>query len=490
MKIDRTKLGNEMDRVSKEWDASGGVIVIKEGEVLYNQIYGFADREKNILTTRESNYIVSSESSFLLGLCAFILIDQNKIKLEDKISKYIPEYQYADKIEIRHLLKNATGIPDFFYTKLMVKLNNDKLHQSLSDHDKMKTENKILNQNKNYKAVLSLIGDQPLEYEPGTIGRGGSESNWTFLAEIIRRVTQMSVFDFLSKYVFVPLNMMGVKKGQITNTTSYVIFRMTNLVQVPLDYEVEGLFTLTLDDVSKLLLAISQSKLISKKMWKEALKLDSEGNGLIFENANGFDCANMMFDGYGCFLYFSHKTGIAFASLVSEEQKFKNIEGVWYYYRRCLREAIEAAFTYPKNTRMVKLSTENLWDALNIKVNNDQLDFVLEAKSSIAMALLYKTKKAFVQMEGNRVVGLLVLDINKKNTHYNIDIIQIDRRFQGRGYGKTMLKWAIDYLAKEGAKELEIGVSRFNHAAQKIYMDAGFSAKSIYEGSMTLHMYL
>lgn len=490
MKIDRTKLGNEMDRVSKEWDASGGVIVIKEGEVLHEQLYGFADREKGILTTRESNYIVHTESSFLLGLCTFLLIDQGKIKLEDKISIYLPEYQYADKIEIRHLLKNATGIPDFFYTKLMVKLDNDMVHQALSDHDKIRAENKILNQNKNYKAVLSLIGDQPLEYEPGTIGRGGSETNWAFLAEVIRRVTQMSVFDFLLKFVFIPLEMTGVKKGQDTNTTSYSIFRMSNLVRVPLDYEVEGLFTLTLQDVSKLLQAISQSKVISKKMWKQALKLDSEGNGLIFENANGFDCANMMFDGYGCFLYFNHKTGIAFASLVNEEQKFKNVEGVWYYYRKCLREAVESTFTYPLDTRMVKLSTDNLWDALNIKVNNDQLDFVLEAKSSIAMALIYKTKKAFVQMEGNRVVGLLVLDIDKKNTHYNIDIIQIDRRFQGRGYGKMMLKWAIEYLAKEGAKELEIGVSRFNHAAQKIYMDAGFSAKSIYEEAMTLHMSL
>ncbi|MDH8676782.1 GNAT family N-acetyltransferase [Fusibacter bizertensis] len=490
MMIDKKKLGYEIDRVSKEWDASGGFVVIKDGEVLYDQVYGFADRENGILTTRESNYIMDTETSVFLGLCTFLLIDQGKIKLEDKIDMYIPEYQFADKIQIKHLLKNATGIPDFFYTQLMIKLDKDRAHQALSHCDKIRAENKLRNQNKNYKDVLSLIGDQPLEYEPGTIGRNGSESNSAFLAEIVRRVTHMTVFEFLVKHVFTPLNMTGVNQGQASNTTSYTVYRHNNLVRMPLDYQVDGLFTLTLEDVKKLLMAIGEAKVISKKMWKQALKPDSEGNGLIFENANGFDCVSMLFNGYGLCIYFNHKTGISYVSLVNEEQKFKNIEGIWYYYRKCLREVIEATFTYPLETKMAKISSDNLWDALNIKVDPEQLEFVLEAKSSIAMALMYKTKKAFVQMEGKRVIGLLVLDIDKKNKHYNIDIIQIDKRFQGRGYGKLMIKWAVEYLAKEGAKELEIGVSRFNHAAQKVYMDAGFSAKSIYEESMTLHLSL
>jgi len=91
-------------------------------------------------------------------------------------------------------------------------------------------------------------------------------------------------------------------------------------------------------------------------------------------------------------------------------------------------------------------------------------------------------------MEGSRAVGLLVLDINPKKNYFNIDIIIIDKRFQGKGYGKIMLNWAIETLKKQGAKELEIGVSRYNHAAKKIYMDAGFTPKAVYDGGMNLHM--
>lgn len=53
-----------------------------------------------------------------------------------------------------------------------------------------------------------------------------------------------------------------------------------------------------------------------------------------------------------------------------------------------------------------------------------------------------------------------------------------------------MLQWTVDKLTQEGAKELEIGVNRFNHAAKKIYLDIGFQPKAVYDGGMTLHMKL
>ncbi len=139
---------------------------------------------------------------------------------------------------------------------------------------------------------------------------------------------------------------------------------------------------------------------------------------------------------------------------------------------------------------MIRINKKNIWNALNIKVEPEQIEYVLEAKSSIAMCLAYKNYQAFAEMEGDRVVGLLVLDINKKKDHYYISIVQIDRRYQGRGYGKIMMEWAVEYLKKQGAKELEIGVSRFNIAAQKLYQSVGFDIKSVYEDGITMHAVL
>lgn len=100
---------------------------------------------------------------------------------------------------------------------------------------------------------------------------------------------------------------------------------------------------------------------------------------------------------------------------MSEEQTYRHVGGELRYFRRDSREVIEAAFTYPVNTKMVKLNKSNLWHALSLKVAEDQQGYVLETKSSVAMAL---------------------------------------------------------------------------HAAKKIYLDAGFTPKAIYDGGMTLHMVL
>lgn len=488
MKLDRAALSKAIDDVCLEWDISGGFLVVQNEEVLHDNIYGYADRELGIPTSRDSRYLLSLQSSFLLGFSALMLIDRGQLAFNTKLSEFIPEYQHATAITVTNLLKSQTGIPDYFYSHLMIDLSADQSHNVLSHTERVKVENRIFNENRTFEQVMALIGHKPLEYDPGTVGRSDSQSNWVILGELIRRVTKMSLFDFINENIFMPLGMKDVREGDDSNTVSHVIFRETELIRSPLDFEVKDVFSTSLEDMKKLLLSVVNRGLISKKMWKYISKLDSEGNGIILENANGFDCFNIEFLGNGFYFYMNQQTGVGFASLVNEEQKFKVENGTWYYFRKCSREVIESAYTYPVNTKMVSLNTENMWDAMNVRVAEDQHEYVLEAKASLVMALVSKTKKAYIQMEGHRVIGILVLDIDKKKQYYNIDIIQIDKRFQGRGYGKLMLKWAVEALTKNGAKQLEIGVNRFNYAAQKIYMDAGFVAKSVYDEGMTLHM--
>lgn len=488
MNINKEKLAQDIDEVCREWDISGCFMAVKDGELLYENYYGFADRENALPTKEDSRYLLHSESGFLVSLCVFMLINQGKVNLHDRLSAFIPEYKHADSMTIENLLRSNSGIPDFFYSRLMVDLNNTESHKALSDFERMRAEQKSFNTNRSFEAVMLLIGDSELEYLPGTTGLNDSESNWAFLAEVVRRASNKSVIEFEKEFVFDPLQMKHVKASSEADTVSYMVYKEEELVRVPLDYSVTGLISVTAKDMEKLLIALGSGKLLSKKLWKEALKYDEEGQGLAFENANGYDCGRIEFIGNGFYFYFNHKTGIAFASLLNENQTFKCIDNEWHYFRRASREVIESTFTYPEAPRMVKLGTDNLWAALSIQVEEEQRGYVLEAKSSIAMGLLYKSKKPFALMEGNRVVGLLVLDIDKKKDHYNIDIIQIDKRFQNRGYGKIMLNWAIDYLKKSGAVELEIGVNRHNFAAQKIYMAAGFKPKSVYENGMSLHM--
>ncbi|MCA0385745.1 MAG: GNAT family N-acetyltransferase [Firmicutes bacterium] len=491
--INQQKLERDLKEMCQTWDFSGFFIVNQGDECLVESGFGYADRMvPNGLEQRaiesDSRFIFHSESPLLVAIAVLQLVDERKIKLTDSLSRWIPEYPFADQIKVKHLLKSNSGIPDFYYNCLMVTFEGDPVHQQRTDEEKRVFEKRMLNQNRHFERVFELVKEGALLYAPGTKGRMGSATNWVFLAEIVKRITGETVLERLMKSVFEPLQMTKIKRGGDGDTVSYTVVNNTHLVRMPLDYPVEGLFSVTLSDMKTFLKALATRKVFSEASWKLLLRYDEEGEGIVFENANGFDCANIEFLGYGFYFYINHKTGVSFASLTNEEQRYKHIAGDQQYFRRMTREIVEAAFTFPEDTKLVPLSTKNMWQALSLKVEENQQSFVLETKSSVAMALMYKTKRAFVEMEGSRAVGLLVLDINPKKNYFNIDIIIIDKRFQGKGYGKIMLNWAIETLKKQGAKELEIGVSRYNHAAKKIYMDAGFTPKAVYDGGMNLHM--
>lgn len=488
MKIDKKKLKDEIDAVSEKWDTSGSYIVLNQEEILHHGIYGYADRENQIKMQNESRYTFHAVDHFLMGMCLLILADQGKVKLSDPMSKWIPEYKHADQIKIEYLLRQSSGIPDYFYDGLMVDLENDEQHQALDDKEKMRLEGKIIYQNRNFSDMMTIIKDRPLAYEPGTPEKEDSESETVFISEIVKRITKDSLFNTLKKYIFDPLQMDGVSQDLKDAAISYKVYRDVEFVSCPLNFQLDETFTLKASDCIKLLKALLDKKLLSDKMWKKALKYNKEGRGMFFHNANGFDCGSFEFMANQFMFYFSQDKKIAFASLSNQDLLMKFLENSWHYYRRDAREVVEAMMTYPEQTKLVKLSKSNFWDAMNLSVAEEQQEFVLDAKASVAMALMYPTKRGFAQMEGNRVVGLLVVDVDHKNSYYNIDIIIIDKKYQGRGYGKHMLNWAVDYLKNEGAKTLKIGVSRYNHGAKKIYLSAGFVAKSVYDKGMTLQL--
>ncbi len=273
------------------------------------------------------------------------------------------------------------------------------------------------------------------------------------------------------------------KEVKTTKDTRY-------LVDIPVDFQVDGVFSATADDLLKLVMALKNKDFLSKTIWKKALSYDEEGNGMLFGKADGYDAGSMDFLGFGCHLYFDFDKDVSFVNIVNEDQTFEMVDNSWRYFRRDSRETVASLLTFPENTKMVKVNKKNFWNALNLSIFEDQREFVLDAKSSVAMSLLYKTKTAFVQMEGDVAVGLLVLDVDKKKDVFHIDIIIIDKQFQNKGYGKLMVKWAVDYLREAGADKLAIGVARENIDAKKVYLNAGFEPKSVYDGGMELEMKL
>ncbi len=484
----------DIKSIAQKWDISGAVSIYHKGERIYKDFFGLANRETGERINEESTYLFSGSARFLTALSMMMLSDMKKINLNDTIEKYIPEYAHAHKIKIKHLILGESGIRDYFYGKIMPELKNDDKHNSLDERERVVEEKRMYTKNYSFKDALELIGKEELEFEPGTEKADFSTTEKIFCKEIIERVSGMKLLDFEFKYIFEPLNMSETKRGRSVNTNTYCNFRDKELLLVKIDETADDLFVTTAADIEKLMIAIyedivlSNKKILSDKSWKKATSFNEENVGLGLSSVNGIICIDE-FDllGNEASLYFNKESELCYMQVNNANIVVENIGGTWIHFRKEMRNEIDAFFTYPKNTRIVPYNKRNWYDVMNLEISKDQYEFVCDAKQSIAYAFAYqRDHKLFVEMEGDKPVGLMVLKSNKKKNEYHFAILLVDRRYQGRGFGKIMLEWALEYFKEQGAKELTIGVNRFNISAQKLYKSVGFREDLVYEEGMQL----
>ena len=71
---------------------SGAVLVMKQNKVVLEKGYGYAEREWNISNTPQAKFRIGSITKQFTAACILQLIEQGKLKLDDKLSKFIPDF--------------------------------------------------------------------------------------------------------------------------------------------------------------------------------------------------------------------------------------------------------------------------------------------------------------------------------------------------------------------------------------------------------------
>ena len=482
MKTDYTEINKKILELAEKFGENGAVIINHKGETVLSTAFG-----KNVLTKEpikaESRYLMPLCCSSMLNLCAFILIDSKKLRLTDKISKFIPEFEHGDKITIRHLLSGKSGIRDFFFGEIKRTLNEDAEYSSLSEIDRRKKDMELYLRDYSFKTVLDAIGKKELEHAPGVSG-DYSSSGAAFLREIIERITKAPVSEFIEKEIFEKLGMSETKIGADESALPFfALFRNKDYIPFETENTDFQFFTTTASDLEKLMLGIFEHRFFSEKLWNIANKFDSDNEGLGFEGLNGFSVLSLDFEEFGAAaFYFDKENDFCWLRATNSGSKYiQEDDSKFFFFPKEVRMELGPIFTFPKNTKMVPYGSKNWRQATSLEIRPDQREFVSGALDTIAYSSAYKNHKLFVEMEGDRAVGLLDLSVDKKKGDYNIEIVLIDRRYQGKGFGKFMLRFAVDYLKKAGAKKLSIGVNRFNIPAQNLYKSVGFKEDCVYD---------
>jgi len=163
-----------------------GVALLARGDAtLLSHAWGLADRAKKTPMTTDTRLNLGSIGKLFTRTAVAQLAEAGKLSLDDKLSKYLPDFPHADSITIDMLARHRSGVGDFF---------NDA-YQAM---DKSK-----LRHNRDY---LALIRDQPLWFAPGT-GERYSNGGYALLGEVIAKASGEDYYDYLMSHVFMPASM-------------------------------------------------------------------------------------------------------------------------------------------------------------------------------------------------------------------------------------------------------------------------------------------
>jgi len=166
---------------------SGNVLLAKEGNILYEKQFGYADWEIKTPVTSETLFRIGSLNKMFTHAMIKQLENEGKLSLTDKLSKYLDIYpeETGGKITIKMLIEMKAGLGDY--------LNNPAYRQNI----------------KEYRTVgnyLELIKHEPLLFEPGT-STEYSNSGYVVLGGIIEKITGKSYTDNLNERFIKPLGM-------------------------------------------------------------------------------------------------------------------------------------------------------------------------------------------------------------------------------------------------------------------------------------------
>ncbi len=238
---------------------NGSVLVAEKGEVIYKKGFGFADMEWEIPNDAETKFRLGSITKQFTSMLLMQLVEKGKIKLDDKLSDYLPYYRkdIGEKVTIHHLLTHTSGIPS--YTGL------PGFFQDVS-RDPYPIEEFI-------KKFCS--GD--LEFEPGSKYKYNN-SGYFLLGAIIKKVTGKTYEETLKENILDPLNMKNtgydhhntiLPKRAVGYEKGFDGFINAPYLDMSLPYAAGALYS-TVEDLYLWDQALYTEKLLSKK-YKEIM---------------------------------------------------------------------------------------------------------------------------------------------------------------------------------------------------------------------------
>jgi CubicO group peptidase (beta-lactamase class C family) len=189
-------------------------LIARNGKIVYYKAFGMADHETNRSLKRDDIFRIASQSKAITSTAIMMLWEEGKFRLDDPISKYIPEFENArildsldlsdttyivrpakDQITIRHLLTHTSGIGYGIIDNAEFR----KIYQKAGIIDLFTTKPVTIEEN------IKKLAELPLHHNPGE--KYTYSEGLDVLGYLIEKLSGKPLDEFFQERIFRPLGM-------------------------------------------------------------------------------------------------------------------------------------------------------------------------------------------------------------------------------------------------------------------------------------------
>lgn len=247
--VNYEELDNYIRNAFKDHDFTGMTIsIVKDGSVVFSQAYGLRNAKAEEAMTTGSLFNIASCTKAFSAACLGILVDEGKLKWEDKVIDYMPEFRLADpyitnELNMIDLLSHRCGLGTFYGDLLWYE----------TDYD-----NKEIIKRMRY---LPITNDFRSEF-------GYQNNMYMISGEIVKKITGKTWSEFVYERIFKPLEMVESK------TCSEHLAQDQNIAYPHLKYKTQQLYMSDPDPAGTIYSSVDEmshwiTMLLNNGQWKE-----------------------------------------------------------------------------------------------------------------------------------------------------------------------------------------------------------------------------
>ena len=222
------RITEHMDAKVEDGTMAGGMgVIARNGKIIYQQTYGFADREARRKMKNDAVYRIYSMTKPITAVALMILYEEGKFRLNDPVARYLPEManlkvalstagtnmvsdgttsrtigsgddslvgqtrEPARQPTVRDLLRHTAGLTYGVFGNTEV----DQIYRKAG----------LLGNHLSLKEFTTALGKMPLQYDPG--------QQWHYSVSVdvqgrlVEALSGMTFGEFLKERIFGPLDM-------------------------------------------------------------------------------------------------------------------------------------------------------------------------------------------------------------------------------------------------------------------------------------------